>query len=153
MEIERKFLVKGKPWKAADSSIKLRQGYLSRRGKATVRIRVGPQKAWLTIKGPAKGISREEYEYTVPRADGEAMLPLCRDSIIEKTRHHLHLGDHVWEIDVFEGANKGLVIAEVELGHEEEAFVRPKWLGEEVSFDPRYRNSALSKFPYSTWED
>lgn len=152
MEIERKFLVRGEPWRQAESRLKMRQGYLSSGGRATVRVRVGTEMAWLTIKGPATGISREEYEYTIPRADGEAMLALC-DVIVEKTRHHVQIGDHCWEVDVFEGANAGLVVAEVELDHEDEVFEHPDWLGDEVSFDRRYRNSSLAKRPYSTWDD
>ena len=154
LEIERKFLVKGEPWRGASSSIRLRQGYLSAGVAATVRIRVGPEMAWLTVKGPSDGgITREEYEYTIPRADGEAMLSFCEGSIVEKTRHHLVVGEHTWEIDVFEGANAGLVVAEVELGSEDEEFERPDWLAGEVSLDARYTNSALSRAPYSAWED
>jgi adenylate cyclase len=153
LEIERKFLVLGEPWVEARSHLRLRQGYLASGGPVTVRVRVGPAMAWLTVKGPMRGISREEFEFTIPRADGEAMLALCGDAVVEKTRHHVTVGRHCWEIDVFEGANEGLVVAEIELEHEEEEFVRPDWLGEEVSFDRRYRNSALSKRPYSAWED
>ena len=154
VEIERKFLVRGEPWRDAESHLELRQGYLSQGGPATVRVRVGPEMAWLTIKGPSNGtISREEYEFTIPRAEGEAMLELCGGLVVEKTRHHLQIGDHCWEIDVFEGANEGLVVAEVELDHEDEKFEHPDWLGEEVSLDRRYRNSSLAKRPYSTWDD
>jgi len=153
VEIERKFLVRGRPWLDAESHLHLRQGYLASSARATVRVRVGPEMAWLTVKGPVNGISRDEYEFTIPRHDGEAMLALCGDAIVEKTRHHVTVGRHCWEIDVFEGANAGLVVAEIELEHEDETFVEPAWLGEEVSFDRRYRNSALSKRPYSTWED
>ena len=155
VEIERKFLVRGEPWRDAESHQPMRQGYLSSGGsggRATVRVRVGDEMAWLTVKGPTDGISRAEYEYTIPRADGLAMLGLC-DRVVEKTRHHLQVGRHCWEIDVFEGANTGLVVAEVELDHEDEAFERPDWLGEEVSFDDRYRNAALASRPYSTWDD
>jgi len=153
LEIERKFLVRGEPWVEASSHLRLRQGYLASGGPVTVRVRVGPEIAWLTVKGPVQGISREEFEFTIPRADGEAMLALCGDAIVEKTRHHVTVGRHGWEIDVFEGANAGLVVAEIELEHEDEDFVRPDWLGEEVSLDERFRNSALSKCPYSAWED
>ena len=153
MEIERKFLVRGQPWRGAESQLPIRQGYLATGGTATVRVRVGPEMAWLTVKGPTRGISREEYEFTIPRADGEAMLKLCGELVVEKVRHHLQVGEHWWEIDVFAGANAGLVTAEIELDHEEEEFVRPSWLGEEISFDKRYSNSSLAKRPYSTWED
>ena len=153
MEIERKFLVCGEPWLEARNSLRLRQGYLSSGGLATVRVRVGSETAWLTVKGPSVGISREEYEFTIPRPDGEAMLALCRDSIVEKVRYRVPLGPHCWEIDVFEGSNRGLVVAEIELGSEDEEFERPDWLGEEVSFDKRYRNASLSKRPYSAWDE
>lgn len=152
MEIERKFLVVGEPWRGAESHLAIRQGYLSSGGAATVRVRVGPEMAWLTVKGPSNGLSREEFEYTIPRADGEAMLALC-NAVVAKTRHHVQVGDHCWEIDVFEGENVGLVVAEVELEAEDQPFVRPDWIGEEVSFDRRYRNSALARAPYSTWDD
>jgi adenylate cyclase len=153
VEIERKFLVRGEPWHEAESRLHLRQGYLVSGGPATVRVRVGPEMAWLTVKGPTSGLSREEFEFTIPRHDGESLLALCGEVIVEKTRHHVTVGRHCWEIDVFEGANAGLVVAEIELEREDEVFERPAWLGEEVSFDERYRNSQLARRPYSTWED
>lgn len=154
LEIERKFLVHGKPWRESSKRLPIIQGYLSSgsRARATVRVRVGPEKAWLTVKGPSTGISRPEYEFKVPHSDGEAMLALC-DRVVEKTRHHLQVGDHIWEIDVFKGPNAGLVVAEIELESEDEVFERPDWLGEEVSLDKRYRNAALAKRPYSTWSE
>ena len=153
LEIERKFLVRGEPWREASSAMPLVQGYLSPSGtKATVRVRVGPEAAWLTVKGPVEGLSRAEFEFEIPRSEGRAMLKLC-DRTVEKTRYLLHQGEHVWELDVFEGANRGLVVAEIELTREEESFERPDWLGEEVSFEKRYRNSALAKRPYSSWSE
>ncbi|MAJ61282.1 MAG: hypothetical protein CBC48_15860 [bacterium TMED88] len=152
-EIERKFLVRGEPWRDASRALPLVQGYLSPSGaKATVRVRVGSSEAWLTVKGPVQGISRAEFEFKISRAEGQAMLTLC-DRQVEKTRYLLRQGEHVWEIDVFEGANAGLVVAEIELSSEEETFERPKWLGAEVSFEKRYRNSALAKRPYSAWSE
>jgi len=153
VEIERKFLVRGEPWRRSNRSMRVRQGYLTSGGPTTVRVRVGDEMAWLTVKGPTTGLSREEFECTIPRADGEAMLALCSDAVVSKTRYHLEVGEHLWEVDVFEGANAGLVVAEVELESEGDAFVRPDWLGDEVTFDGRYRNSALAKRPYSTWDD
>ncbi|MCH2187797.1 CYTH domain-containing protein [Myxococcota bacterium] len=153
LEIERKFLVRGEPWREASAGMPLIQGYLSLSGaKATVRIRVGPEAAWLTVKGPVRGLSRAEFEFEIERSEGQAMLKLC-DRQVEKTRYLLHQGEHVWEVDVFEGANAGLVVAEIELSHEEEVFESPDWLGEEVSFEKRYRNSALAKRPYSSWSE
>jgi len=153
LEIERKFLVVGEPWQGAESHLELRQGYLASGGPATVRVRVGPEMAWLTVQGPMRRLSREEFEFTIPRSEGEAMLALCGETIVEKTRHHVTVGRHCWEIDVFEGANAGLVVAEIELDREDETFERPEWLGAEVSFDKRYRNSALARRPYSTWDE
>ncbi len=153
VEIERKYLVAGEPWRAAGPGTVLRQGYLAREGPISVRIRVSPERAWLTLKGPTMGLSREEFEYPIPRADAELLLESCIGFIVDKVRYRLRVGDHVWEIDVFTGRNSGLVVAEIELEHEDEPFVRPEWLRAEVSFDERYRNSALANRPYSTWED
>lgn len=152
MEIERKFLVVGEPWRTAGPGVALRQGYLSTDGAVSVRVRISPEHAWLTLKGPTTGISREEFEYPIPRADAVVLLASCAELVVEKLRHRLRVADHVWEVDVFTGRNAGLVVAEIELEHEAETFVRPDWLGAEVSYDERYRNSALAKRPYSTWE-
>lgn len=153
MEIERKFLVVGEPWRDAERTILLRQGYLSTDGPLSVRVRLSADAAWLTLKGPTTNWSREEFEYAIPVADAEAMLAFCDDLVVEKRRHELRVGDHVWEIDVFLGRNAGLVVAEIELAREDESFQRPDWLGVEVSHDPRYRNSALAERPYSSWVD
>jgi len=153
MEIERKFLVVGEPWHDAERSSALRQGYLSSRGPLSVRVRRSQDAAWLTLKGPTTNWSREEFEYAIPVADAEAMLAFCGELVVEKVRHELRVGGHVWEIDVFQGRNAGLVVAEIELTREDETFQRPDWLGAEVSHDPRYRNSALAKRPYSSWVD
>jgi adenylate cyclase len=152
VEIERKFLVLGEPWRDAGPGLSLRQGYLSTGGPISVRIRISHERAWLTLKGPTTGISREEFEYPIPRADAEVLLASCADLLVEKVRYRLRVDEHIWEIDVFNGRNSGLVVAEIELEREDETFVRPDWLGMEVSLDERYRNSALAKRPYSTWE-
>lgn len=151
-EIERKFLVSGTAWKAGASGRRVRQSYLSSDQQRTVRVRAVGGRGWLTIKGPTVGLARAEYEYEVPLADAEAMLgELCALPLIEKTRYEVCHGGHRWEIDEFHGANQGLVVAEIELASEDEAFERPPWLGEEVSDDPRYFNANLVRWPFSTW--
>jgi adenylate cyclase len=149
-EIERKFLVHA-DWPRPSLGTRLRQGYLSQGGPVSVRIRTSGERAWLTVKGPTSGIARAEFEYEVPPADAEEMLALARTGVIDKTRYLIDHGQQVIEVDVFGGENTGLVVAEVELGAIDEEFVKPAWLGDEVSTDPRYRNSALAERPFSTW--
>lgn len=153
VEIERKFLLRNRDWFARIySSARIRQGYLANEADVTVRIRTVGNEAWLTIKGPARGMSRPEFEYPIPRADAEQMLAnLCRKPLIEKTRYWLNHGDHTWEIDVFEGDNTGLVVAEVELDTVDEDVELPSWVGKEVTDDPRYLNASLVKRPYRQW--
>jgi adenylate cyclase len=151
MEIERKFLVSGEPWRDRGSGTKMRQGYLAVQRNAIVRVRVTDAAAWLTVKGPTRGISREEIEVPVSLDRGHALLELCEGAVVEKTRYRLPIGPHVWEIDVFSGDNDGLVVAEIELAREDEVFERPDWLLEEVSAEPRYTNASLSRAPYSGW--
>ncbi|MCB9525553.1 MAG: CYTH domain-containing protein [Myxococcales bacterium] len=153
-EIERKFLVASDAWRAAaDGGTPYLQGYLASGGGATVRVRMAGKQGKLTIKGKTQGIARAEFEYTIPAADAEVMLrTLCRGQLVEKTRYRVPVGAHVWEVDVFVGANLGLVLAEVELGAEDEAFERPPWAGREVSDDPRYFNAYLARTPYAEWE-
>ena len=151
VEIERKFLVIGDDWRAGAVSTEIVQGYLSRDPDRTVRVRLRGDRAFLTVKGRAAGISRTEVEVPIPIEAGRELLPLCLDSVIRKTRHEVVLGSHTWEVDEFHGENDGLVVAEVELGSEDEAFPRPSWIGLEVSHDHRYSNSRLSEHPFSTW--
>ncbi|MBI5463074.1 MAG: CYTH domain-containing protein [Gammaproteobacteria bacterium] len=158
IEIERKFLVLNDDWRAAaDAGTQYRQGYLSRvtgpeAVRSSVRVRTDGERAFLNIKSATLGIRRQEYEYAIPLADAEAMLAeLCVGARVEKTRYHVRVGAHVWEIDVFGGANTGLIVAEIELGHEDEVFERPDWLGAEVSDDPRYYNVCLADRPYGSW--
>ena len=153
VEIERKFSVIGRPWEQVGIGVSIRQAYLSKNENSTVRIRVAGDEAWLTVKGPTRGISRDEFEYSIPRFDAESLLGLCGDGVIQKSRYRLVEQGSVFEVDVFEGANQGLVVAEIELASEGQDFFRPDWLGEELSFDPRYRNSELSTRPYSSWDD
>lgn len=154
-EIERKFLVADDSWRAAaDAGARYRQGYLHSDPSLAVRVRTEDGRAVLTIKGGGEGIVRSEYEYEIPRSDAEEMLEqLCRAPLIDKTRYHVRHQGHLWEIDVFAGANAGLVVAEIELDAEHEVFARPGWLGLEVSDDPRYYNARLAQHPYCEWDD
>lgn len=151
-EIERKFLVSGEAWKDGARSRRLRQGYLSLDKHRTIRVRVAGEEAWLNLKGSTSGISRTEFEYPIPLADALAMLrELCLGPVIDKTRHEIRHGEHTWEVDEFHGENAGLVVAEIELSSEDEAFERPPWLGAEVSGDPRYFNASLVRHPFRDW--
>ena len=157
-EIERKFLLANDDWRAAaDAGVVMRQGYLvtfnhEQAPKSSIRVRVAGDKGYLNIKSATLGVTRQEYEYPIPLSDANQMLDsLAEGPLIEKTRYHVQHGAHMWEIDVFAGDNQGLVVAEVELGAEDEAFAQPGWLGEEVSEDPRYYNVCLVKHPFKDW--
>jgi CYTH domain-containing protein len=151
-EIERKFLVKRDLWKPRDAGTYYKQGYLNSQKERVVRVRIAGTKAMLTIKGLTKGVSRSEFEYPIPVEDAAALLDqICEQPVIEKHRHKETHGGRTWEIDVFHGENDGLVVAELELASETEAFERPVWAGDEVSSDPRYFNSNLLKNPYKNW--
>ncbi len=153
-EIERKFIVKGDFSKDVFNSQRIVQGYLSSSPGRTVRVRIRGEKGYLTIKGPSddKGLSRHEFEYEIPMTDAEQLLKFCEPGAIDKVRHLARVGTHVWEIDVFFGANEGLVMAEIELASEDEPFEMPAWVGEEVSGDRRYYNSMLTHHPYTLWK-
>ena len=152
VEIERKFRVTRTDFLDGVDGERLIQGYLRHARQATVRVRVPDDQAWLTIKGETRGARRSEFEYPIPADDARAMLEeMCPEGVIDKTRYRLPLDGHVWEVDVFHGDNHGLVVAEIELDHEDQPFTRPPWLGEEVTGDPRYYNSALSRTPYGRW--
>ncbi|MBI4920924.1 MAG: CYTH domain-containing protein [Devosia nanyangense] len=144
-EIERKFLVVGDAWrKKARGPTHIAQGYLARGRKATIRVRIKDGKsATLTIKSREAGASRSEFEYRVSLKDARAMMALCGTSRIEKQRYEVPQGKLVWEIDVFIGRPDGLVLAEIELEHEDQMVALPAWIGAEVTDDPRYRNSSL----------
>jgi adenylate cyclase len=152
-ETERKFLLRNDSWRAdADAGAAIMQGYLANTHDCTVRVRVQGDSAWLTVKGPSETISRAEFEYPVPVADATEMLDsLAARPFIEKLRYRVVVAEHCWEIDVFGGDNLGLVVAEIELTSAEETFVRPDWVGREVSDDARYFNAALVKRPFLTW--
>jgi adenylate cyclase len=152
-EIERKFLVADDTWREqVHRSVDMRQGYLCSGKGASVRARISGDEAYLNIKSAVPGIERIEFEYAIPRADADRMLAtLCPHPLIEKTRHYIRCGRHTWEVDVFGGANQGLIIAEIELGDVDEQFERPAWLGQEVSGDPRYYNNRLAEHPFKDW--
>jgi adenylate cyclase len=155
IEIERKFLLKNDDYKPLIvKSINIKQGYISAEKGHSVRVRSKGNKAYLTIKGASNrnGISRFEWEHEIDVDDLEGLFSLCQNGIIEKTRHLVPLGKHIIEIDEFEGDNKGLILAEIELESENEPYEKPEWLGEEVTGNRQYYNSFLSKFPYKTWE-
>ncbi|BCU07128.1 CYTH domain-containing protein [Allochromatium tepidum] len=153
IEIERKFLVVGEGWRdRVGDATRLVQGYLTEDARTTVRVRIRGETAWLTLKGASRGISRLEFEYPIPVDDAETLLrELAVSPLIEKTRYRVPHAGHLWELDVFAGANAGLVLAELELERVDEAFERPDWLGAEVSDDPRYFNVNLARHPYRDW--
>jgi CYTH domain-containing protein len=151
-EIERKFVVKGDSWRSLAKGTTYRQGYLNTAKERTVRIRTIADKAFLTIKGLTKGATRDEYEYEIPLADCNKMLDtLAEKPIIDKKRYKIPFNGITWEIDEFFGENSGLIVAEVELKSEDQVFKKPKWVGEEVTGDPRYFNANLIKHPYTKW--
>ena len=127
------------------------QAYLCIEPERTIRVRIAGEKAFLTVKGGIKGFSRSEFEYEIPVNDADEMLEMAVSSPVEKVRHIIIHRGKSWEVDVFEGDNKGLVLAEIELGSETETFDLPEWVTEEVSHDMRYHNSQLSQKPYSSW--
>ena len=155
LEIERKFLVKDERWREqAQDGVLMRQGYLSGTERASVRVRLCGDQAHLNIKSATLGVRRSEYDYEIPLVDALEMLDhLCEKPLIEKTRYHVRHDHHDWEVDVFGGDNAGLVVAELELTHEQESFALPPWVGAEVSHDPRYYNVCLVKHPYKLWKD
>jgi adenylate cyclase len=154
IEIERKFLVLSDAFKwVSTSQNQIAQGYLNSDPKRTVRIRIKNNQGFLTIKGisSASGLSRMEWEQPIDLEDAKVLLALCEKGAIKKTRYEVPVGKHTYEVDVFEGENEGLVLAEIELGSETEAFSVPDWLGKEVTNDPKYYNSYLSKNPFTGW--
>lgn len=151
-EIERKFLVRGTNWRTW-AGVSMRQGYLNPDKARTVRVRQAGERGFLTVKGPTHGASRAEFEYEIPVDDANELLQLCQGPLVEKIRRCIPWGDVVWDVDEFLGENAGLVVAEVELTHENQTFARPDWLGDEVTHDPRYYNASLVIHPYGRWND
>ncbi|QOT74511.1 CYTH domain-containing protein (plasmid) [Sphingobium fuliginis] len=149
VEIERKFLVIRKDWRAsADRGRQLRQGYIAHDSHGSVRVRIAEDRAWLTVKSARSGLVRHEFEYEIPINDAEEMLAgFCSGILIQKTRYRVTFAGKIWEIDVFHGPAEGLIVAEVELQTVDERLELPPWIGEEVTHDPRYRNSAIALMP------
>jgi adenylate cyclase len=152
VEIERKFLLAGEAWRSLGVPVLLRQGYLSTDPERTVRVRIEGEQGTLTIKGRSEGATRAEWEYPIPLAEARELLDrLCQQPMIEKLRRRISVAGNVWEVDEFFGANAGLVVAEIELASEDQAFDKPAWIGDEVTHDRRYFNSSLIRLPFSQW--
>lgn len=159
IEIERKFLLKNDSWRtAAHAVIPMAQGYINDqaamdegRQRASVRVRIAGDAAFLNLKSREIGRSRQEFDYPVPVDDARALLALCVGGLIDKRRHLVKVDGHLWEIDEFLGDNAGLVVAEIELDAVDEPFQHPDWLGPEVTELARYYNLALAAHPYSQW--
>ncbi len=152
-EIERKFLVAGDFKQYARKSEHIVQGYLNSTPERTVRVRIKDDKGYMTVKGISSqsGVSRFEWEKEIPVNEARELINICEPGVIDKVRHLVDVGEHIFEVDEFYGDNEGLVLAEIELSTEEEEFAKPDWLGEEVTGDIRYYNSMLMKNPYKGW--
>ena len=151
-EIERKYLVKSDIYLTlATEKHEVKQGYLCADGVRTVRVRRWDDRGVLTIKGQGNGVSRFEWEKEIPGEEADALFALCQPGRVEKTRYIVPLGELKVEVDVFQGENEGLVLAEIELPAEDYRFTLPEWLGPEVTGDPRYYNAYISSHPYNTW--
>lgn len=153
-EIERKFLVASEAWREGATRISCLQGYLRRDRECVVRARLMGDAGFLTIKGERSGIARAEFEYAIPPEDARYMLEhLALKPLVEKWRWHVRTRDALWEVDEFLGANRGLVVAEIELPAEDASFERPPWLGREVTHEARYTNASLSINPFTLWKE
>ena len=151
-EIERKFLLRTDGWRGLAPGRAYVQGYLAGDEACSVRVRIAENTAALTIKSATVGACRHEFEYAIPLADARQMLDLLAGKpLIEKTRYTIEHKGFYWEIDEFHGTNQGLIVAEIELEHADQAFEKPAWIGEEVTGDPRYYNANLARVPYSAW--
>jgi adenylate cyclase len=155
IEIEHKFLLANNAWREHVShSIIYKQGYLSSQATCSIRVRISDSQAWLNIKSATIGTQRHEYEYEIPLSDAHEILDnLCLKPVIEKTRHFVTHENNLWEIDEFDGENVGLIVAEIELDALEETFIKPDWVGAEVTQDMRYYNNNLARSPYSQWRN
>jgi len=151
-EIERKFLLLGDAWRRGARGTRYRQGFLSTDPERTVRVRASEEGGRLTVKGRTHGATRAEFEYEIPLDEANELLDrLAKRPLIEKWRYRVEASGLTWEIDVFEGDNEGLVVAEVELDSEDQEVVKPSWCGEEVTGDPRYYNANLVERPFKSW--
>jgi adenylate cyclase len=153
IEVEHKFLLANDDWRGEiDHSVHYKQGYLSSSPLSSVRVRISDSQAWLNIKSATIGTHRQEFEYEIPLSDADSILDeLCHKPLVEKIRYFVYRGGHVWEIDEFMGDNQGLIVAEIELSAVGEAFVKPDWVGMEVTDDLRYYNNNLCKHPFKDW--
>ena len=149
-EIERRFLVHGEDWRQAPPVL-YRQAYLHAEASCTVRVRVAGDAAWLTIKGRTTGCARDEFEYPIPADDASRLFELATAGRLEKLRRVVEIDGSRWEVDEFLGDNAPLVLAEIELEHEDQSFPLPGWLGPEVTHDARYTNARLAMHPFSHW--
>jgi adenylate cyclase len=152
-EVERRFLVRGNEWRQIEAGrTVIRQAYLALRKRASVRVRISNHNmATLTVKSRPAKVRRLELEYTIPIGEAEALMVLRKGSVIEKVRRHVPHGDLTWDVDVFSGENQGLVIAEIELRHENQRIDLPPWIGQEVTGQPQYSNGSLAQRPFCTW--
>ncbi|NIP38118.1 MAG: CYTH domain-containing protein [Candidatus Dadabacteria bacterium] len=152
-EIERKFLIDESIVSELKNGETIKQGYFPTLNTNAIRARLRGNKGYITIKGHQVGATRAEYEYEIPFKEAEEIIEnICDKQVIEKTRYKIKHADHIWEIDVFEGNNKGLIVAEVEMSDEDEEVELPAWIKDEVTNDLRYSNSNLVKYPYKLWE-
>jgi adenylate cyclase len=155
IEIERKFLVNKEKWDQVtkDKKSLYRQGYIVSEPEKTIRVRLTDKEAFLTIKGLTVGASRPEFEYSIPVEEAQQLLDGFCDSVVSKIRYFIHHDNMLWEVDEFLGENEGLIVAEIELDAEEEAFSVPEWVSKEVTLEKKYSNSNLARRPYKGWEE
>ena len=161
IELERKFLVAGDGWRAAAREVvPMAQGYINDMGamdrgeqKASVRVRIQGDAAYRNLNSRELGHTRQEFDYPIPVEDARALMALSVGGVVDKRRHYVRFEGHLWEVDEFLGDNAGLVVAEIELDHADEAFVKPAWIGKQVTDAARYYNLALASRPYSAWTD
>lgn len=153
IEIERKFLLRNTDFKQNYAEKQhIHQGYIEGSVSASVRVRISDSQAYITIKDKTVGFSRSEFEYEIPKSDAKELLNLVCGNKVEKYRYIVWFEGKRWEIDEFLGNNEGLLVAEIELNNENEEINKPDWIGKEVTFDPKYRNSSLAKNPYTNWK-
>lgn len=153
LEIERKFLIATDKLPALDNGIPIVQGYIPTSNGTTVRVRIAGEQGFICVKSRKTQLSRNEYEFPIPIADARELLAnACHDRRIEKHRFLIPQQELKWEIDVFHGSNKGLIVAEIELQSEDQIFALPDWICDEVTYDNKYSNFNLTIHPYSHWE-
>ena len=151
VEIERKFLIRAKPNENPLRKHRIRQGYVAREAGNVVRVRKWDDRYILSVKTPTKGAGRYEIEVDIEAHEAKVLLAACPHAPVEKTREVYGVGDHIWEVDIFTGPNKGLIVAEVELSSEQEKFVYPDWIGPEVTGLQKFYNANLSANPFKNW--